>query len=696
MSNPASAIYVTNETNNSITVYAGSPSGTLNEAPFATIAGNKTGLNSPSQIALDASGKIYVANFGSGTVPGSITVYAANPCGTLNEAPLATITGSSTKLVNVIGVAVAASGKIYATSGGAGVVGGSTGTIEDFAANPSGTLNEAPLSSTTLPSPEGLAIDASGNIYVAIEQSTNNSIVVFAGSPSGTLSPDPFAAITGSNTGLLGPTAVAVDASGKIYVVSPFMQGNMPERLLVYAPITNGGGNEAPLASITGSNTALVGASSVAIDATGKIYVANYADSELTGGNITVYAANPAGTLNEAPLAMIVGSKTGLDLSEGVAVRPSSAMASAPPTSPPTPSPTPTPASSSGPSPTPTPTRSSIPTPTPTPTPPASGPALYVANSGNNSISVTAITSGGGNEAPRATIAGSNTGLADPTGVAVDSHGKIYVANEDANASGPGYSVTVYAANPSGTLMNPSPTLNEAPLATITGSKTGLAEPYAIAVDASGKIYVANAVGGGSFIGSITVYAANPSGTLNEAPLATVTGTATGLNIPEGLALDKSGKIYVANETQSDGFSIPSVTVYPANPTGTLDDEAPLATINGKFGTTSLVAPEGVAVDASGKIYVADGCNCVFVYAANPSGTTNEAPLAAITGSSTGLTQPGGIALSGSGKIYVTNTAYPSVTTYAANPSGTLNEAPLAAILGSDARLSSPVGVAVH
>jgi len=82
-------IYVANKNTPSITVYAASPSGTLNEAPLATIAGSNTGLNGPTGVAIDASGKIYVANASAAT----ITIYAANPSGALNEAPLATITG---------------------------------------------------------------------------------------------------------------------------------------------------------------------------------------------------------------------------------------------------------------------------------------------------------------------------------------------------------------------------------------------------------------------------------------------------------------------------------------------------------------------------------------------------------------------------------------------------------------------------
>jgi sugar lactone lactonase YvrE len=613
-------------------------------------------------------------------------VYAANPCGTLNEPPLATITGSNTTLVNPLGVALDASGRIYVSNVVASsVIGGGSGTIVDFAANPSGTLNEAPLSKTTLAAPEGLALDGSGNIYVAIEESTNNSIVVLGGSPSGTLAGAPFATITGSNTGLVAPTAVAVDASGKIYQTSPITRGVTPESLTVYAAITNGGGNEAPLATIVGSNTELLGASGVAIDASGKIYVVNYNTVTLGGGSVTVYAANPSGTLNETPIAAIIGSNTAFHQPQGIAVRPSSSGFVATPS----PSPAPTPTSSSGPTPTPKPTSSPVPTPTP-----ASVFSMYVAESGNNSITVTGITSGGGDEAPRSTIAGSNTGLSQPNGIALDAKGKIYVANEDANAAGAPPSITVYAANPSATdsLGNPSPTLNETPLATITGSKTGLAEPTGVAIDAAGRIYVTNAVGGAGN-GSITVYAANPSGTLNEAPLATIYGIFIGLNNPSGVALDASGKIYVANNALAGSGGIPSITVYAANPSGMLV-EAPLATISG--GATGLSGADNLGLDASGKIYVAVPNNSITVYAANPSGTLNEAPLATIIGSNTQLTEPFGVAVDASGKIYVTNTAYPSITFYAANPIGTLNETPLAEIFGSDARLSSPVGIAVH
>ena len=59
--------------------------------------------------------------------------------------------------------------------------------------------------------------------------------------------------------------------------------------------------------------------------------------------------------------------------------------------------------------------------------------------------------------------------------------------------------------------------------------------PYGVAVDANGKIYVAN-----NFGNSVNTF--NPNGTLS-----TLTIT-MGLNDPSGVAVDANGKIYVTNE----------------------------------------------------------------------------------------------------------------------------------------------------
>ncbi len=109
-------------------------------------------------------------------------------------------------------------------------------------------------------------------------------------------------------------------------------------------------------------------------------------------------------------------------------------------------------------------------------------------------------------------LAGGNTELTDPAGIALDGAGKIYVAN-------PGnLSITVYAAGASG---------DATPIATIRGSNTGLTGgPYGIALDGAGNIYVANPLNSNN----VLVFAAGASG--NVTPIVTIAGGNTGLNFP--------------------------------------------------------------------------------------------------------------------------------------------------------------------
>jgi hypothetical protein len=319
---PAGQIYVADAANNSIFVYAPNPSGTLNETPLATITGSNTGLLEPQGIALDASGRIYVANdfpnapgaaAGILSPGGTVTVYAANPSGTLNEAPLATLTivpaamGLSA-LGFPAGVAVDAGGKIYVANSDVGIGGGG---LEVFAANPSGT-SAAPLASFDLVgvSLSGIALDAAGNIYGAIPvpaAGVPTEVVVYAANPSGA-APTVISTITGSSTGLNFPYGIALDSTGKIYVANLAVAATTSS-ITVYAANPSGTLNEAPLATISGSSTGLVAPTAVALDASGKIYVAN------ANSSITVYGPNPSGTLNEAPIATIAGSNTGLSSS---------------------------------------------------------------------------------------------------------------------------------------------------------------------------------------------------------------------------------------------------------------------------------------------------------------------------------------------------------------------------------------------
>ncbi len=497
---PIPPLFVADACTDAVTAYPAASNGDI--APLAPVP---TGLAEPESVAIDANGNIYVTN----RCTNAVTIYAKGSSG--DAAPIAIIGGPNTGLYAPAGIAVDSSGKIYVaaypfTGGGTQV-----GNVFIYPAlgSSTGLLNEAPIatisgSTTGLSEPYGIALDSSRNIYVT-GYNTNTgyqsvSVYPALGSSTGLLDEAPIATISGNNgniTGLNEPVGIALDSSQNIYVVD-----NGATSVFVYPAL--------------GSST---------------------------------------GTLIEAPIATISGNITGLDSPKNIALD--------------------------------------------------SSQNIYVTDDGATSVFVyPALGSSTGvlNENPTATISGSNTDLQNPYGIAVDSSG-IYVADEKAE------SVFVYSALGSNTGL-----LNEAPSSgTIsTTLTTGLAGPVGMALDTVGNIYVA----GNDFNGvpGVFVYAAGSNA--NAAPIATISGNTTGLVAPSGIALDSSANIYVTDEGDAGDDIPPSVFVYPAlgSSTGLLD-EAPIATISGS--KTDLLSPGGIALDSSRNIYVADNeATSVFVYAA--------------------------------------------------------------------------------
>jgi hypothetical protein len=188
--------------------------------------------------------------------------------------------------------------------------------------------------------------------------------------------------------------------------------------------------------------------------------------------------------------------------------------------------------------------------------------------------------------APIAIISGEATGLAFPSAITLDPNGDIYVVNaETANTKSSLPSITVYAAGSTG---------NASPAATITGSNTGLIYSSNIALDSSGNLYAIGIASDGEF--SVNGYAPGSNGDVS--PAASITGVATDLNGPIGLALDSNGNLYVLNSRDS---STGSVTVYAPGSSGNIP---PIATVTSYFSQLDLAS--ALALDSGRNIYVAD------------------------------------------------------------------------------------------
>ena len=159
------------------------------------------------------------------------------------------------------------------------------------------------------------------------------------------------------------------------------------------------------------------------------------------------------------------------------------------------------------------------------------------------------------------------------------------------------------------------------------GGNTRLVFPTGIAVDAGGRTYVANKGSNGNYV-SVTVYAAGATG--NATPIAMIAGSfPNGLQYPQGIAVDAGGKVYVADGVYPAG----KIWVYTPDATGKFAPAATIAGANTGLGDSLL----GIAEDAAGRVYVASG-NAIMVFTANATG--NATPVATIGGSNGGLGGP--------------------------------------------------------
>jgi hypothetical protein len=182
----------------------------------------------PWGVAADASGNVYIADYGNHKIrkvnsSGIISTFAGNgTAGYSGDGGSAT----SAKLNSPMGVTVDASGNVYIADGGNNVIRkiNTSGIISTIAGN--GTAGFAgdggSATSAKLYSPRSVAIDASGNIYIADYQNyvirkvnTSGVISTFAGNHIAGETGDGGAATSAK---VYLTTGVAVDASGNVYI----------------------------------------------------------------------------------------------------------------------------------------------------------------------------------------------------------------------------------------------------------------------------------------------------------------------------------------------------------------------------------------------------------------------------------------------------------------------------------------------
>ena len=623
------------------------------------VPGTSASLQAPSSVAIDSAGNLFFTN-GNNVVlrldatTGVLTIVAGNAIqGYSGDSGPATSAG----LAGPQGVAVDAAGNLYIADCQAtrGLFTGycrirmvSNGFITTVAGNVNSGFsgdNGPAISAQLGPysgGPYGIAVDSAGNLYIAdtsnnrVRKVSNGVITTVAGGGS----------VLGDNgpaTGaqLNGPTGVAADSAGNLYIAD---LGNNRIRKVSNGVITTVAGNGTP--SYSGddgpaTSAQLNGPSGVAVDSAGNVYIVDEGNSRIrkvSNGVITTVAGGGSvlGDNGPATSAQLNG--------------PSSVSAD-----------------SIG--------------------------DLYIADTGDNRIrkvSNGAITTVAGNGNPLGDNGTATSAeLSNPSGVAVDSAGELYIAdlgNNRIRKVSNGVITTVAGNGTAGYSGDNGPA---------TGAQ--LYGPSGVALDSAGNLYIADTSNNRIrkiSNGVITTVAGGGSVLGDNGP-----ATSAQLNGPTGVAVDSAGNLYIADTVSSrvrevsNGVITTVATDWLANPLGVAVDSAgdlfiadtgnerilkisngatTIVAGNGTWGysgdngpatSAQLNRPSGIAVDSAGNLFIGDYenqrirkvSNGVIATAAGngtPGYSGDNGP-----GASAELAFPQGVAVDSAGNVYIADTS---------------------------------------
>jgi uncharacterized protein (TIGR03437 family) len=631
--------------------------------PPTPVVARNTSIGQPVRATLDGAGNLYFSS--------SNCVFKMDTNGVLTLIAGTSRVGftgdggpaSSAQLNNPQGVAVDASGAVYiADSANNRVrVVSPAGIITTFAGD--GTVGYADADAATdgqLHTPTGLAIDKSGNLYIAdsgnsvVRQvSTTGAITTVAGSSAVGYFGDGGPA---TSAYLVGPLDVAVDGSGDLFIADT---GNA-----VIRKVTPDGN----INTVAGSN--IVGFSGdggkatsaelnqprgVAVDSSGNIYIAEYGDSRIR--NVS------NGTISTIAGTGVIGfSGDGSQSAKAQLASPWSVCVD-------------------------------------------SGGNVYVADQSNfrirkitsdGTISTVAgdgllSYSGDGGQAAKAQLDG-------PQGLGMDSAGNLYIADTQNNAVREVFAGGLMASIAGTGIAGFSGDGGQAAVAQLN-------KPQGVAVDSTGNLYIADTLNN-------RVRLVSPAGVI-----ATVAGTGAAgfsgdggpasnaqLNRPQGLAVDTAGNLYIADVNNSRIRKVsPDGTIHVVAGTGASSYSGD----GGPATSAFLNGPEAVAVDSAGNLFIADTGNnrirlvtpdgniSTSVGTGAPGHTGDGGPAANAL-----IAAPGSVAVDSAGNLYIGDSSTrvrkvsPDgiiVTITGSNSPGYSGDGGLA----TDAQINGPLGMAL-
>ncbi|MEI6715812.1 MAG: MBG domain-containing protein [Verrucomicrobiota bacterium] len=570
--------------------------------------GTSAQFNGPTGVAVDGNGNVYVADYDNRV----IRKIAA-------DRTVTTLDGSFN---SPYGVAADKAGNVYVADrwdatikkikadGTVAVLAGSSGTtdgIDGFGA------------AARFSEPRGVAVDGAGNVYVGTYWGRTIRVITPAGdvtSIAGRFTDDGVSDGAGQNARFLRPVAVAVDPNGVVYVGDPELQTIrkiIPGAVLTgekgatytiaSATLANGGFYECVVSSGGGNETS---APALVVLETVRISTQPTPTTVTKGtpAQLSVVASGSGALSYQWIKSSVVSTLTG---TAGTSGAKNGAAASA---------------LFNG----------------PTGVALAGNGDVYVTDTLNHVIRKITVAGEVSTYAGLEGVPGIVNGAASgarfnkPLGLAFDSVGNLYVADNDNEVirkitSGGVVSTFAGTAGVKGSADGP-------------GTSAAFDGPVGLSVDKSGNLFVTD--GDNSTIRKITPsgVVSTFAGTAGNFGESDGLGTLASFRYPAGIAVDGDGNVYVGDSDNG--------TVRKISPGGNV------TTLAGSAG-----GAVGVAVDASGSVYVTnlDGCTIRKITAAGVettiAGDFGNAGSADGPGSIARFNEPRLITLDGAGNAYV-------------------------------------------